>query len=152
MEYEQRVSSLMGKYSINEAAIEDIFRGPNILTFKTLSMFRGITYLVCQKLLEKDPACYKVKQIRTALSKRVGKKIIAKEEAFDAIKNLYDLQLSFLKGNDIADAIAVGLQHIEVLNGSIQSSRVKARSLKRGSKKSVSKAGVRKPSRSKSRK
>lgn len=112
-EFYRTVYNLCSKYEPDSIAIEALYRGPNAKTFKTLSMFHGIVFLVCQEKLSKEPIAYEVKKARRLAGLYFNTKFLDKKSVFEFMKNHYELDCSFAKGNDIADAIAIGIAHLK---------------------------------------
>jgi len=108
------INDLISKYNPDEIVIENIYRGRNILTFKTLAMFRGAAILTVYNATEKDPLDMMAVKAREIVG--TGK---SKEEAYDFAVKKYKLSdFSFEKDNDRTDAIILGLAaHIAVRDG-----------------------------------
>jgi len=97
---------LLQKHKPDKVAMEDIFRGPNIDTFKTLAMFRGVAFYTVFKELGINP----ISIMPTAARKLVNADGVTKEDGFDLATKKYKLSdYDFDTHNDITDAIILGL-------------------------------------------
>jgi Holliday junction resolvasome RuvABC endonuclease subunit len=106
--FEEEITKLINKHKPDCIVIEDIFRGPNIKTFKTLAMFRGVCFKVSFSILEKEPISIMPSEAR----KIVGVDGITKEDGFDFVVNKYNLvKYDFLTHNDISDSIILALAY-----------------------------------------
>lgn len=111
LQFENKVKELIKKYKPNYIIIEDIFRGPNIKTFKTLAMFRGVCFKVVFEETGKNP----VSMMPTEARKVVGTTGTKKEDAFDFIIKKYSLaSYEFCTHNDVTDAIILALAYNEL--------------------------------------
>ena len=113
--FSTKIKKLIKKYKPDVVVIEDIFKGFNIGTFKTLAMFRGVAILTIFELTGFMPISLMAVEARNFA--KVDK---SKELAFDAINKLYSLKFNFEKHNDMADAIVLGLA---VINGATTSDK-----------------------------
>jgi len=104
--FERELIKLLQKHNPDYVIIEDIFRGPNIITFKTLAMFRGVCFKAVYDKLGKDPICI----MPTAARKLVGTDGVTKENGFDFVIEKYALPgYEFDTHNDITDSIVLAL-------------------------------------------
>ena len=105
--FEQQIKKVIVKHKPDNIILEDIFRGPNIKTFKHLAMFRAIVFKVCFEKLKKDPITFMPSEARRMVG--CG---IKKEDAFAFVINKYNLtNYVFDNDNDRADAIVLGLAY-----------------------------------------
>jgi len=102
--FETELRHYIQKHKPTVVAIEDIFKGRNMNTFKSLAMFRGVAIKTIYEEMKKDPVSISASEARSTLG--IG---IAKEEAFAALVEKYSLDYNFEEHNDIVDAIALGL-------------------------------------------
>jgi Holliday junction resolvasome RuvABC endonuclease subunit len=106
--FEKVLRKIISKYNPDHIIIEDIFKGPNAKTFKTLAMFRGVAFKVVFEKIKKDPICV----MPTEARKMVGVNGITKEDAFEYIINRYNFtDYIFDKDNDKTDAIVLALSY-----------------------------------------
>ena len=104
--FENSVKAIIKKYKPNLIVVEDIFKGPNAKTFKTLAAFRGVAFKICQQLTKKDPISLMPTEARKLINIK-GKK---KEDAFEFVVKKYKLKhYVFEKDNDKTDAIVLAL-------------------------------------------
>lgn len=104
--FEEEVIRLVQKHKPDKVIIEDIFKGPNITTFKVLAMFRGVCIKVIFEELGFDPISVMPSEAR----KLVGVDGIKKEDAFEFVVKKYKLNdYDFDKDNNITDAIVLAL-------------------------------------------
>lgn len=104
--FAEELVCLLKKYRPDTVVMEDIFRGPNIKTFKTLAMFRGVCFLTVFNEIGKNP----ISVMPTAARKLVNVNGITKQDGFDFIIQKYDFpEYEFDTHNDITDAIVLGL-------------------------------------------
>ena len=95
----------------DKVVMEDIFKGPNAITFKTLAMFRGVCFKVVFGEIGQDPICV----MPTEARKLVGVDGVTKEDGFDFIIKKYSLpDYEFETHNDITDSIVLGLAYCEM--------------------------------------
>jgi len=107
--FEKAIKKLLKKHRPDAVVIENIFRGPNIITFKTLSMFRGVAYKCVQEVLNLEPESIMPTEARKAVG--CGPK---KEDAFEWITKKYDFRdFTFNKHNDICDSIILALSYFQ---------------------------------------
>lgn len=124
--FEKSLSELLDGYNPSLVVIEDIFKGPNIKTFKVLCFFHGIVHKLSWAALSIEPQLMTVSEVRQTLEKKYKVKLFAprknknkkyksqsfkdsKELTFDFIKKHYKLKnFKFKEHNDVSDAIAVG--------------------------------------------
>lgn len=135
--FREELRAHIKKHKPDIITIEDVFRGRNILTFKSLCMVRGVAIQTIYEEIGKDPVSIMAAEARSTIG--VGK---SKEEAFDAVIDKYSLELDFEQDNDLADAIVLGLAtHTLLKQGtderSLQRIRRKKRGKRRRNKKSV---------------
>lgn len=102
--FEISVKDLIKNNNPDLVVIEDIFKGRNAKTFKSLAMFRGVAIKAIFDMIGQDPISIMASEAR----KTVGVKN-DKEEAFKFITNKFDLDYEFEKHNDIADSILLAL-------------------------------------------
>lgn len=108
--FEKHIKKLLKKYNPDIVVIEDIFKGPNAKTFKTLAMFRGIIFKVVFEKMKIDPKSI----MPTEARKLVGAKGVKKEDGFQFVINKYGLkEFVFEKHNDITDAVVLALAYYE---------------------------------------
>ena len=109
--FAEELTKLLQKYKPDKVVMEDIFRGPNIKTFKTLAMFRGVCFFIVFREIGKDP----ISIMPTEARKLVGVEGITKEDGFNFVKNKYLFsEYKYEKQNDITDAIVLGLAGYEI--------------------------------------
>jgi len=97
---------LLQKHNPDKVIIEDIFRGPNIITFKVLAMFRGVCFYTVFSTIGINP----ISIMPTAARKLANVGGITKEDGFKFVKKRYRFQkYKFDTHNDICDAIVLGL-------------------------------------------
>lgn len=103
---EKRIRKIINTHKPDFLCIENIFKGRNINTFKTLSMVRGVVYKIAyEKGLEDKTFCISAVQARKIIG--CGKK---KTEAFAYISKRYKkFEFNFDKHNDIVDAVGLAL-------------------------------------------
>ena len=91
--------------------VEDIFKGPNAKTFKTLAMFRGIAFKTVFEKLQKEPRSI----MPTEARKLVGAGGVKKEDGFAFATQKYNLKdYKFETHNDITDSIVLALAGYEI--------------------------------------
>ena len=105
--FEKSITSLLKKYPPEAVVVEEIFKGPNIKTFKTLSFFHGVAVKCVYSLTKKSPYMGMVSSIRKKMHAFFGKKMTGKEQVFSAFISLFGLDWTFNKYNDITDAFAL---------------------------------------------
>jgi Holliday junction resolvasome RuvABC endonuclease subunit len=73
--------------------IEEVYRGPNIKTFKTLSYFHGMALKVIWDVMKYAPDYISVSECRSNLSKRFGVKpgLKTKEDVINACNELFKI-------------------------------------------------------------
>lgn len=136
--FRDEIIKLIDKYNPDHVVIEDIFKGRNFKTFKTLAMFRGVAIQAIFYKTGKDPASLMPTDARATIGIPT-----TKEEAFQALVEKYKLvDFDYEEDNDIADAIGLGLaMHQLVKQGidvkSLQSSRRRKKRKPRRNKKGV---------------
>ncbi|MFA5024033.1 MAG: crossover junction endodeoxyribonuclease RuvC [Patescibacteria group bacterium] len=107
--FKKSVKKLIKKHNPDIIIIEDCFRGPNAKTFKVLSMWRGVIFLVVQECIGQDPISIMPSEARKAVG--AG---ITKENAFEWVIQKYDFKdFTFDKHNDICDAIILSLSYFK---------------------------------------
>lgn len=142
---------IIQKHKPDYVIIEDIFKGRNLATFKTLAMFRGVAVQTIFEEMGTDPASIMPTDARSTIGVATGK-----EEAFAAITEKFKLQdFNFEDHNDIVDAIGLAsAMHTLVKKGidvkSLRSSRRRKKRKPRRNKKGVSKTSTKASSRQKS--
>ena len=135
--FQDAMKAIIKKHNPDDIVIEEIYKGRNAITFKVLSMFRGVAVKTIFEAIGKDPLNILAVEARSAL------KIPTKKEgAFDAIITKYKLKLDFKNWNDVIDAVALGLAvHQLVKQGvdeeSLRSTRRAKRRKPKRNKKSV---------------
>jgi len=102
--FSRSISKIINKYKPDIIAIEDIFKGRNIITFKSLSMFRGVAIRAIYEKIKRDPISIMAVTARSLLG--TG---ITKEDSFKTIVKKYNFDFDFEKDNDVVDAIILGL-------------------------------------------
>lgn len=109
--FKDELVKLIRKYKPDKVVMEDIFKGRNIKTFKTLAMFRGVCFITVFEEMGCDPICV----MPTEARKLVGVKGTAKEDGFGFAVKKYKLNdFDFDTHNDITDAIVLGLSGHEM--------------------------------------
>ena len=109
--FAQELSVLLKKHKPDKVIIEDIFKGPNVKTLKTLAMFRGVCFLTVFNEIGQDPICI----MPTEARKLVGVGGTSKEDGFNFVIKKYAFSdYEFDKDNDITDAIVLGLSCYEM--------------------------------------
>lgn len=109
--FAEHLAHLLQKHQPDSVIVEDIFKGPNIKTFKTLAMFRGVCFLTVFNETGKNP----VSVMPTEARKLVGTDGITKEDGFNFVMQKYTLSgYEFDTHNDITDAIVLGLARHEM--------------------------------------
>lgn len=102
--FSKQLKKIIKKYKPDYIIVEDIFRGPNIKTFKTLAMFRGVCFLTVFETTGKEPYSMMTMEAR----KNIGISVKQKEEVFDIVIKKYDLkEFNFKDHNDIVDSIVL---------------------------------------------
>ena len=151
--FQDEVRKLIRQHKPDIVAIEEIFKGRNMTTFKSLSMFRGVAVKTIHEEMGKDPVNILAVEARSTLGFSSSK-----DDAFkEAVKKYKLKNFDFEKDNDIIDAMVLGQAIYELLQqGENEKSlsdagRSKKRRAKRN-KKRLSKAGNGVPSGQKSRK
>lgn len=135
--FQDEIRNLIHKHNPDVVTIEDIFRGRNILTFKSLAMFRGVAIKTIYEEMGKDPVNIMAAEARSTIG--VG---TSKEEAFNAIVKKYTLQFDFDKDNDIVDAIVLGLATHNLLKQGIDERSLQRTRRKKRRKRTRNKKGV----------
>jgi Holliday junction resolvasome RuvABC endonuclease subunit len=106
--FEREVRKLITNYKPDHVVIEDIFRGPNIKTFKALAMFRGVCFKVVFEMIGKEPISIMPSEAR----KLVGVEGITKEDGFAYVIDRYSFpDYTFDTHNDITDSIILALAY-----------------------------------------
>jgi Holliday junction resolvasome RuvABC endonuclease subunit len=115
--FEKEIRRLLKKIKPDVIVIEEIYRGPNIKTFKTLSQFHGIALKEAWDTCKKMPIYISVNECRSLVSKTLNSKLSlrTKEEIFEALNEAHSLGFLFSKDNDKTDALALGLSYLERL-------------------------------------
>lgn len=109
--FAEKLTYLLKEHKPDKVIMEDIFRGPNIKTFKTLAMFRGVCFLIVFEEIGKDPICV----MPTEARKLVGTQGVSKEDGFNFVVEKYGFSsYAFDTHNDICDAIILGLSGHEM--------------------------------------
>jgi Holliday junction resolvasome RuvABC endonuclease subunit len=129
VEFENSIKDLINYINPDTIVIEDIYRGPSIITFKTLSLFRGVAIKSIYEKTSNMPISIMAVQAR----KLVGIKN-TKEAAFDTINKKFKLKYEFKKHNDIVDAIVLGLAGYEMEKLNINEIKPKHKKRKRRKK------------------
>jgi len=130
----EAITKLLRKHKPDKVIIEDIFRGPNVKTFKTLAMFRGVCFLTVFNETGSDP----ISVMPTEARKLVGAPGVTKEDGFNFVMEKYSLpDYEFDTHNDITDAIVLGLSCNEMIKRGLseQDLRKKKKRKKRKKKK-----------------
>lgn len=108
--FENELIKIIEAYAPDVIIMEDIYRGPNIKTFQTLAMFRGVCFKIVFNKLGKDPICVMPTEARKLIS--IGP---SKEDGFNFVVNKYKLpDFNFDTHNDICDAVVLGLAALEI--------------------------------------
>lgn len=103
--FADELTSLLNRHKPDKIIIEDIYRGRNITTFKTLAMFRGVCFFIVYAIAKKNPICI----MPTAARKLIGIGV-TKEDGFKFAVEKYGLKkYDFELDNDKTDAIILGL-------------------------------------------
>jgi len=142
--FQNEIRRIIKLYNPEIIAIEDIFKGRNMLTFKSLSMFRGVAFKTIFEEINKDPVNIMAVEARSTLGLDPSK-----DKAFkQAIKKFKLKGFKFEKDNDVVDAIILGVAiHTLLKQGineqSLHSSRRKKRRGSKGNKKRLPKIGPR---------
>ena len=129
--FAKEVTKLLHKHKPDKVVIEDIFRGPNVNTFKVLAMFRGVCYYILFKELGIIPICI----MPTSARKLVKAKGVTKEDGFEFAIKKYNLKYSFDEHNDITDAIVLGLACHEMDKQGIKESDLRKKKRRKRKKK-----------------
>ena len=109
--FSEELIKLLKKHRPDKVIMEDIFKGPNIITFKTLAMFRGVCFLAVFGEIGKDPLCL----MPTEARKLVGAPGVKKEDGFSFVIEKYSFtDYEFDTHNDQTDAIVLGLAGHEI--------------------------------------
>jgi Holliday junction resolvasome RuvABC endonuclease subunit len=75
--FSNKVNSLINEYKPDVVVVEDIFKGRNIKTFKSLASFRGVAIHTIYKKMKKDPVSMLAVTARSLVKIRTSK-----EDAF----------------------------------------------------------------------
>ena len=111
--FKKALEEILANYKPDKVIVEDIFRGRNIKTYKSLAMFRGVCFLTIFEAIGKDPICV----MPTEARKLAGVPGITKEDGFDfAVKKYKLTEFDFENFNDITDAIVLALACCEIDN------------------------------------
>jgi Holliday junction resolvasome RuvABC endonuclease subunit len=102
--FRDEVKSLLESVKPTMVVIEDVFSGRNVSTMKLLARFNGVAVEVSRRYLKEEPVIALTTKVRSFLE--CGKK---KEDAFAYICSRYNLDWSFSKMNDVADALCLAL-------------------------------------------
>ena len=109
--FSEAIVKLLQKYKPDKVVIEDIFRGPNIKTFKTLAMFRGVCFFTIFNEIGINP----ISIMPTEARKMAGVDGITKDDGFNFVIKKYSFtKYEFDTHNDITDAIVLGLACLEM--------------------------------------
>lgn len=108
--FEIDVKELIQKHKPDIIIVEDIYKGRNIKTFKSLAMFRGVVIKAIYDEINKDPISLSASVVRSFLKIKNKKEI-----AFDFIVSKYKLDYNFKDHNDIVDSIVLGLAVHEMM-------------------------------------
>jgi Holliday junction resolvasome RuvABC endonuclease subunit len=115
--FETRVRELIQEHKPDLVVIEDIFKGPNVNTFKTLAMFRGICFKVVFEEMQSTP----ISIMPTEARKIIGASGVTKQDGFDFITKKYSFtNYDFNKHSDIVDSIALALSYHELCKRGIE--------------------------------
>jgi Holliday junction resolvasome RuvABC endonuclease subunit len=126
--FENEVRKLVIKHKPNFVVIEDIFRGPNIKTFKTLAMFRGVCFKIVFELINIEPISIMPSEARKIL----GVNGITKEDGFEFIIDKYNfLEFDFDTHNDITDSIILALAYHKASSTGIKIGKSKKKNSKK---------------------
>ena len=105
LSFEKQLKDLIRKHKPDNIIIEDIFKGRNIKTFKSLAMFRGIAIKVVYEETGKNPISIMASEARSIIGVKNKKEI-----TFEFIVDKYNLSdYNFEDHNDIVDSIALAL-------------------------------------------
>lgn len=135
--FESELKKIIQKHNPDIIVVEDIFKGRNIKTFRSLAMFRGVAIKAIYDETMKDPVIIMASEARSLVGSENKK-----EKAFEFITSKFKLDLDFDTQNDIADSIVLALAgHIMDKKGidakSIQNTRRKKKRKRKRNKKSV---------------
>lgn len=129
--FADEIKALIKKHNPDYIAVENIFKGRNILTFKSLAMFRGAAFLTIYRTHGKDPI-----DIMAVKAREIVKTGKSKKEAFDFVVKKYKLsKLVYEDDNDISDAIVLALAGHLAITNNIDLSTKKKKKRKRRKKK-----------------
>lgn len=109
--FRNEVRSLLNIFTPDHVIIEETYL-KNVTTLKVLMQFIGIINMECFTEIGAEPIFVSPQTVRSLF------KVKTKEEAFDYVKNKYKVKLknyTFETGNDITDAILMGLYLIDTL-------------------------------------
>lgn len=104
-DFEMELTNIIVRERPSIVFVEDIFKGRNMTTFKTLSMFRGVAINVIYRLTSQEPVSIMASKAREIVGIKNDKK-----EAFNFVIEKYGFKnFKFEKDNDITDAVVLGL-------------------------------------------
>jgi Holliday junction resolvasome RuvABC endonuclease subunit len=130
--FSEQLIYLIQEYNPDKVVVEDIFRGPNAKTFKTLAMFRGVCFLTVFNETGKNP----ISIMPTEARKLVGTQGVTKEDGFNFVMNKYAFsEYTFDTHNDITDAIILGLACREMEKQGLSEKDLRSKKKKRKRKK-----------------
>jgi Holliday junction resolvasome RuvABC endonuclease subunit len=125
---EKALTEIINQYKPDEIIMEDIFKGPNMRTFKTLAMCRGVVFKVVWALTGKEPLTIMPTEARKAL----GMKGVKKEDAYAWVIKKYKFKgYTFDKDNDRTDSVVLALSYFEIVKNPIKPKIKKRRKSKK---------------------
>ena len=105
LSFETQLKELIQKQKPDNIIVEDIFKGRNMKTFKSLAMFRAIAIKVVYEELGTDPISLMASEIRSIIGVKNNKEV-----TFNFIVDKYKISgYNFEEHNDIVDSIALAL-------------------------------------------
>ena len=108
-QFREELKSLLNTYEPDEVVIEDAFSGINVKTLKILCKFAGVAEQCCFEITEKAPTIMSNHTVKSYF------KVSNKEELFNFIIGILELNLNFKKDNDKTDAYAQALCFLDSL-------------------------------------
>lgn len=103
------LSKLVLEHNPDVVAIEDLYLGRNANTFRILAYLQAVAYMTVSALISVPIISVSVNRARKTLRIKSKDRKHLKREVTDTVNNFYGLELSSTDGNDVADAVVIGL-------------------------------------------